>query len=297
MKNNLRPCALLLAAASILAAIPATAANTFYAPGDLVLYFQQEGGGNTVYANLGNAALLYRGTESGAGGTTSQLNIVNLNTTLTSAFGSGWASDSTVYAGLAGVFSTSTTSNVLTNGDPARTLYLSSPRNSVGTVGEASSTAWDLVQAGNTAVTAVATGIQQQNNVLENSYSTAVTVSLTSISQIDDQNPFMSPGIQGNAFGDSLEGGVQQRGSASVIGAFGDGVGNGEFALDLYRVLAKNTISGQVGGGLREGSFEGTVVVGSSGNVSFVAIPEPSSTALIGLGAGALLLRRRRRSA
>lgn len=302
MKSNLKRYALTVASASILAAFPATAANSFYAPDDLVLFFQQAGGSNTVYANLGNAATLYRGTQSGAAGTTSQLNILDLSSTLVSAFGAGWASDATVYAGLAGVFSTSSTSNALTNSDPARTLYLSSARNSVGTVGFADSTGWDLTLAGDTAMDSASTGIQQQNNVLEDSYTTGVTVSLASISQIDNQNPLLSQGnppvtIQGNAFADTLEGGVQQQGSAAVFGDFGGGVGNAEFALDLYRVLAKNNISGQVAGGLRDGSYEGTVVVGSNGSVSFLTIPEPSSMALIGVGAGALALRRRRRSA
>ncbi len=44
-----------------------------------------------------------------------------------------------------------------------------------------------------------------------------------------------------------------------------------EFALDLYRILAKNTISSQVAGDLRVGSYEGTVTINSSGQVSFIA--------------------------
>lgn len=299
MKNTFTRYALIAASASILTAFPAAAANSFYAPGDLVLFFQQAGGSNTVYANLGNAATLYRGTQSGAGGSTSQLNILDLSSTLTSAFGSGWASDTTIYAGLAGVFSTSTTSTALTHSDPARTLYISSPRNSVGTIGTADSTGWDLTLAGDTAMDSASTGIQQQNNVLEDSYNTGVTVSLASISQIDNQNPLLSQGVppitsQGNAFADTLESGVQQAGSADVFGDFGGAVGNAEFALDLYRVLARNNIAGQIGGGQRDGSFEGTVIVGSNGSVSFLTVPEPSSIALIGLGSGALLLRRRR---
>ncbi len=287
MKKTINRYALFSAFSFGLAALPAGAANTFYAPGDLVLYFQQEGGTNTVYANLGNTATAFRDA------TTSNVNFLNLNSTLTSAFGANWATESTIYAGLAGVWGTSTTNSTLTNGDPHRTLYVSSSRSSVGTVGVANSTGWDLVTAGNGAMNSGSTGMFSMNNTFETQYDAQATVSLTSISTIDDQNPFSSPGLQGNAFG-AFAGGVQQKGSLSIFGDFGGAVGETEFALDLYRILAKNNISGQVAGDLRIGSYEGTVTVGSTGQVSFLAIPEPSSTVLIGLTAGALVLRRRR---
>lgn len=303
MKNNFRRSLIAVAVPTILAALPAGAANTFYAPGDLVLFFQKEGSTNTIYANLGNAANLYRGTDSGIGGndyTVHKTDILNLNTTLTSAFGAGWASDSSIYAGVAGVFSNSTGST-LTNGDPGRTLYVSSSRGSISTatIGAPDSTAWDMTLAGNTAMTSAANGIIQQNNAFENNYDSTVTVSLNDISQIDNQNP-ISGGIQGNAFNNTFAGGVQQPGTSGNLG-FVDGVGNVEFALDLYRILGRGTggtattapISGQVEGALRQGSFEGTVVIGSNGSVSFL-VPEPSSALLSGLAAGALILRRRR---
>jgi hypothetical protein len=141
-------------------------------------------------------------------------------------------------------------------------------------------------------MTSGATGITTMNNTFETQYDAMATVSLSSVSTIDEQNPFLSPGIQGNAFG-AFAGGVQQKGSASTFGDFGGGIGQVEFALDLYRILGRNNIGGQVAGDLRVGSFEGTVVIGSNGQVSYL-VPEPSSTALIGLAAGALVLRRRR---
>lgn len=292
MKQQFKRHALLMACSSLLAAFPVNAANSFYAPGDLVLYFQKEGATNTVYANLGNAANLYRGSAAGAADGVNNINFLNLNTTLTGAFGSGWASDSSVYAGLAGVFSTNVTNNILTDRDPSRTLYISRSRDDVGTVGLANSNTWDLVTAGNTTMSAGATGITGQNTAFETNYDAQVAISPTSVSTIDDQNPFLVPGQQGNAFS-AFEGGVQQRGTGSSFGSFGD-AGEVEFALDLYRILAKNNISGQVGGDLRVGSYEGTITVGNTGLVSFVAIPEPSALALTGLAAGALVLRRRR---
>lgn len=251
-----------------LAATPALAQNVNYAPGDLVLYFQQEGGNNTVYANLGNAATLYRGTAAGPGAA-NRINFLDLSAALTSAFGAGWGADETLYAGLAGVWGTNTTSSVLQDGDPHRTLYISRSRSSVGTVGLANSAAWDLFTAGNTAVTAGATNIFSQNNKLETLYTAAVAVSPKVDSFIDDQNPFLTPGQQGNAFS-AFEGGVQQTGTAGSFGTFG-AAGSVEFALDLYRILGKTGVAGQVAGDLRVGSFEGTVTINSDGKVSFVS--------------------------
>jgi len=286
MKCKSTPYALLLAGASLLSVIPANAFT--YAPGDLMLYFQQQGGSQTVYVDLGNAATLYRGSAAGAIDGVNSYNIVNISASLTTAFGSGWASDTSLYAGLAGVWGTAASGNGLQDGDPNRTLYISSPRNSVGTAGEADSTGWDLTTAGNNAITSAATGITVQNNVFgANSGGQQQLVVGTGVSQIDDMNPFFAPGLQDAAFQGALAGGVQQRGTAGMFGTVA-GVGSTEFALDLYRVLGKTTAPGQVAGVNRVGSFEGTFLVGTDGNVSFSAseisaVPEPSGALALGL--------------
>jgi len=104
----------------------------------------------------------------------------------------------------------------------------------------------------------------------------------------------------GNAFNNTIAGGAMQEGSASGFGTI-DGVGATGFALDLYRIENKNNIAGQVGLGetARLGTFEGTVAIGTDGQVSFMTspVPEPSALTLSSLAAGALVLRRRRRSA
>jgi hypothetical protein len=295
MKNKLTHYALLAAGTSLLAALPAKAAYTAYTPGNLVLFFQQEGGSNTVYVDLGNAATLYRGAAAGAADGANNTNIVNINAALTSAFGAGWSSSTSIYAGLAGVWGTSSagTNNTLQDGDPNRTLYISSARNSVGTIGEADSTGWDLSTAGNTAMSSAATGITVQNNAFAANQVGQTLVLGTGLSQIDDMNPFFAPGLQDAAFQGALAGGVQQAGTAGAFGTFGE-AGSVEFALDLYRVLAKTNAPGQVAGQSRIGSYEGTVTVGTDGTVSFLAVPEPSAMTLTGLAVGALVLRRRR---
>lgn len=249
--------------------------NANYAPGDLVLFFQKQGSTNTVYVNLGAAATQFRGDAAGPDAP-SRIGFLDIQSTLVTAFGAGWASDPNLYAGLAGVFSAnSTNTTAAPNGDPYRTLYISRARESVGTPGVIGSTPWDLFAAGTSNMTTAASGIQSQNNVLENSFTTAVAIAATDVSQIDNQNPLVSAGvppviIQDPAMGGALDGGIQQKGSATIFGTMG-AAGNVEFALDLNRVLARNTVTGQVAGDLRVGSFEGTVTVGTDGKVSFLA--------------------------
>ena len=248
------------------------AVNANYAPGDLILYFQKVGDTDTVYANLGNAATLFRGDAAGPGAA-NMIEFLDLSTTLSGAFGEDWATSGQIYAGLAGVWGTSNTSALLQNGDPHRTLYLSVGRNGVATVGQADSTGWDLTLAGNGAMDGASLAMSTQNNILENNYETAVAISPTGTSMIDEQNPLLQVGdntVQGNAFNNNIPGGVQQVGGATPFGDFGD-AGSVEFALDLYRILARNNIATQVAGDLRVGSFEGTVTVGTNGKVSFIS--------------------------
>ncbi len=253
-----------------LAWAPLHAQNENHAPGDLVLTFQKEGGTDTVYANLGNAATLFRKAAAGPQDGENMVHLLDIGDELVQAFGENWASDSGIYAGAAAVWGTSNTNAItLQNGDPHRTLYITRSRDGVGTIGEANSSGWDLSLAGNSAMTTAASGILSQNLVLETQYSTAVAVAPVAVSQIDDQNPFTAPGIQGPAMSGSLDGGIQQAGASGSFGTMGP-AGTVEFALDLYRVLAINSASGQVAGDVRQGSFEGTLTVDASGRVSFI---------------------------
>lgn len=79
-----------LSSALLLGALTATSAladNPNYSPGDLILFFQQENGPQTIYANLGNAAAVFRGAAAGATGGTNSVNFLNINSALTTAFG------------------------------------------------------------------------------------------------------------------------------------------------------------------------------------------------------------------
>ena len=280
-KTKSKLCAWVLTIGSL--AISSVAANAQnnpnYAPGDLVMFFQQYGGSNTIYANLGNATT-WRGAATGAD-VANSLNFLNINTQLTTAFGSNWATDTSLYAGMAGVRATSEVISHF-DGDPRRTIYVSAARAGIGTIGSANSSAYSI--SADSTFTSVAGAISTMNNVLENSYTSAVAVSPTSTSQIDDRNPFLNSTTQGTAFG-AIPGGIQQQGSASSFGTF-DAVSAAEFVLDLYRIAPYSDIAGQVGFGeiARLGTYEGSFALDGSGNVSFIgAVPEPSTYALIAL--------------
>jgi hypothetical protein len=264
MKYNLNKfIAVLFGMGSTLAQLQAQTA----ARGDLMLFFQKPGDTDTVYVNLGNAATLYRGDATGPTAARQALNIININSSLTSAFGAGWASDPDVYAGLAGVLENSTATTVV-NGDQYRTLYVSRARTSVGTVGASGSTAYNLVSAGS--LTSGATNMYgMTTNFFTQLPSVAQGLVTTEFSVIDNQNPTTLAGVQTTAFGQFVSG-VQQRGSVSVFGTFGL-AGQVEFALDLQRLVPDGNVdSGEIAGTSRTGSYEGTMTVGTDGNVSFI---------------------------
>lgn len=292
MKLTNKTKALALSAAVLcgITVTPAGATNPSWSAGDLVVYFEQFGGTNTLMLDVGQA-YTFRNLSS------NQLNIKNIGSDLTSAFGSGWANDSTLFWGAAGVFSTSTQTSTQQNGDPSRTLYISQSRAGVGTEGVSNSTGWGPF--GNTSMTNGASGIFTQNNRL-NTIPTSATDRLaegTGSSQVDNQNPFNIAGNPSTAFS-IFPGGVMSSFATGTLGTLG-GV-TAESALDLYRVVATNNPAGTVAGTPATGDFEGSFVLDGGGNVSYivapVAVPEPTTmgaTLVLGCVAGAMRRRRR----
>jgi hypothetical protein len=271
----------LTAALSLGLALPALGVTPNYSAGDLLLYFQKLSGTaivNTVYVDLGPATN-FRGTAVGPADVPNQIDFIDLNAKLTTAFGSDWATQAGIYAGIAGVYSAVSNTTVV-NGDISRTLYVSAPRTDVGTVGTANSAAWSF--SGSTAFSTAAGKIQQQNNVFgdldllnPHGYVGQIVISPPSESGIVGNNPVTvingNP-TQGIAF-DTFDGGVQQVGAATTFGTFG-AAGSVEFALDLYRIVPTNgrpgEIDGDIVGTTRTGTYEGTFTVGTNGKVSFV---------------------------
>ena len=276
-------------AALTVAAGTAQAQNTNYTDGDLVLFFQNPGGSTgsdqQLFASLGNTATVFRAAF------TAQSNpsgILNINSQLTSAFGSGWANATTLYGGAGGVWSSASGGNQLQNGDPKRTVYTTLARPSIGVVGSVNSDGFSTVNSGG--ATAISQAIIQQNNILETQASTAVAVIALPGSSVAASIPLINP-ANANGWNNSVPNpGVQQQGQAGNYGTFGS-INNVEFMWDLYRSQARNNISGQYGAdeALYDGSYIGTLTLSSNGDVGFTTtapIPEPGTWAAAAIAAG-----------
>ncbi len=296
MTKNILSTAILAAAGVALSASSAMAQNTTYAPGDVVLYFEQYLGSNTVAVNLGSAVTFRNATAN-------ILNIANIGSQLsngTTGFGSSWYDSTSLWMGAAAVRSTGTTTTTQVNGDPNRTLYISQGRSTAGTAGSANSAGWGGFSNGD--MTTGATAINNAVNRMETQSSTTTLVEGTATSNFDNQNPFNILGQPVTSYG-IFPGGVMASFGASNLGSLG-GVTGVEAALDLYRILATTNPSGTVvesGESAFNGSFQGTFVINSSGDVSYlapVAVPEPTTMgATLALGLVAAGIRRRLRVA
>jgi hypothetical protein len=287
LKSTFAKAALIALAVTGLSNPRASAQNPNYAPGDVVLFFQQFGGTNTVMLNIG-AGVTFRDATS------NMIDIANIGSLLSAApgsggFGSSWYELTNLWWGAAGVRTDSTTTTHV-NGDAGRTLYVSSVRTSVGTEGTAASAGWTVDSSGS--MTTGASNIIAVNNRLETLSGTTTLVEGTASSFIDDQNPFNILGTPTDSFGIF---------PGSVLGNFGAGsFGNlggvaAEGALDLYRILAVSNANTTEPGPIREGQFQGTFIINQTGSVSYIApIPEPATTGLLASSLVFGLVRRRR---
>jgi len=284
---------LALAAGSLaISALSANAANSFHAPSDLVLTFQNPGGATgstqTVTVALGNVSTVFRD-----GGTFTTINIAS---TLSSTFGPNWFDATTLWVGAAGFRGTSATTTTLLDGDPHQTIYVSKVRSSVGTEGQANSIISNLPLNSGTGITSAINSVKNQ---METVGTTNPFVQDTGASFIDDQNPFSSPGVQNAAYSD-ISGGVQGNFGAGNLGTNVLGAtGTVELALDLYRFQTRSDLTDPTGfNQTNVGQFLGTITINQAGDVNFSAVPEPSTYAMFGLAAVVIgLVIKRRRAA
>ena len=292
LKTAFNKAALTALAVTGFAVAPAGAQNPNFAPGDLLLYFIQFGGSQTVLVNLG-AAYGYRDA------TANSLNFINIGGTLTgstpagAAYPADWYDDPTMFWGLAAVHSNSTSTTAQVNGDPGRTIYVAASRTGVGTDGTAESPVWVVDSGGS--MTTGSNGIIQMQNRLEVASVTNTLVEGTGSSFVDNQNLFNINGDPTVSFS-VFPGGTMGRFNTGTFGTIGGETAEG--ALDLYRILATTAPVGTVvepGNSALEGTYEGTFIISQTGSVSYIApVPEPATVALLAGSAIFGLVRRRR---
>jgi PEP-CTERM motif len=283
MKSPIKSAAILAAAITGLITAPAQAQNPNYAPGDLVLGFQNPGGttgGNqVVLVNLGNTATVFRDATSNL------INITNIGSLLSGTFGANWASETSLYMSAVGIWGTNTLSNTLTNGDPHRTLYLGRARDVLGTAGTAGSSAPGVANTSD--ATGASTAAFSVGNSLEQNSALGAAALNVSQTSFDEQNPFinLAAGQQGIAY-TKFAGGLQDRFELGPQFADFGGIGPVESVLDLYRMQTRNNIAGQYdqGGTILAGLYQGSLVLDALGNVSYMiqplaAVPEPATFA------------------
>lgn len=275
-------------AAALLAASAlnqATAApDDSYQQNDLLMFFLnptgKTGNDRVVLFSLGSTWDVFRRAATPTDPTFGTvISLGNINTILTSTYGSDWTGfSSTLFVGAAGNNgSTSGLSTAVANGDYARTVYVTKPRLGAGSVGQANSSTATL-NVGNSAGTASA--INGANSIAGNTnLVTSNPVNLPDqgnegASSLVSQNPFGPTGAPATAYG-AIQGGV--------IGATGTrynmgSVSNIVNALDLYRITPStnnaaawqnaNNIQGVTAG---QGYYLGTITLSDNGAVNFIA--------------------------
>lgn len=272
-----------------LSALPAQAQlKQTFANGDLILGFQQTGGGAVAQFNLGTA-FSYRDL---VGTGTNQVNFANIDAQLDSAYGTTWFQQSNIFGGAAAVRSnTASAIQAPQNGDKNRTIYFTRERTGVGSIGFAQS---DYFSGNQTGVDTIASNIFQLNtSFAANStngvglYSdpSAVSNSWEDFNQFIPLTTNLEP-----AFG-SINGGAQDQYNTGFTSIFG--INNVVWATDLYRQVRYPGTS--TADAPSPAGYIGTLVLDASGNISFFsAVPEPGSAGLIGIAAAAFAFVRRR---
>ncbi len=249
--------------------------DTGYSSNDVLLFLQNPAGtvgtDKVAYFSLGSAVDVFRDAPA------AYTALGNINDTLTATFGSDWTSNAaTIFAGAAGQNgATSALSTAISNGDYARTVYVTKPRAGEGTEGQANS-ASPLFDP---ATTAVPGQIAGANNIAGMTQPGAVAVSAT---LLDNYNSF-SNGNPATAYS-AIAGGIQSAlSSVSIAGI--DAVA----ALDLYRVtktsgtnatdaslwhLANNITASHEAtypGGSTRADYLGTIILQEDGEVGFLS--------------------------
>jgi hypothetical protein len=242
-----------------------------YAPNDLLMFFRNpngaEGNDQVVTFNLGSTYNKFRAAATPNDPTYGAvIPLGNINEILTTTYGADWSDlADTLYTGAVGNNgATSALSTAISNGDYARTIYITKP-SSVSSSAALSPT-----------FTGVASAISGANNVANSEFiTTNPGFVANNHTVIDDNNPLTATFAPGTAYG-NINGGVMARftGTPTTVGPFNNVV----LALDLFRITPDTSgatawqneanIAGVDAG---QGYQLGTITLGSDGAVNFIA--------------------------
>ena len=281
MKKTLLP----LTAAALLAITTAVSSgqlDTTYEPADAMLFFRNPYGAvgvtDTLGVSLGSTWDKFRRAATPSDpsyGTV--IDLGNIGSVLTQTYGDDWTSlTGVLFAGGAGNNGgTSNLDTVIYDGDYARTVYVTKPRNGAGTLGERNST---IAQVNPNNSSGVSSAIDGANSALPDNISPGVFSNPSTA----NNNPItITPNggfIVGTAYG-AIAGGIVgptvAQGSTFSYGNLTDVA----LALDLYRVTPNttgvtawqnaNNISGVTAG---VGYYLGTVTLQTNGDLRFTAV-------------------------
>lgn len=260
------------------------ATDDAYTTNDVLLFFQNPAGttgkDQVVYYSLGSTTTVFREAATPNSSTFGKtIPLGNINAILASTYGADWTGlKATIHAGAVGQNgATSALSSAIANGDYARTVYVTKPRNGAGTVGEANSGS----PLYDPATTAVAGQIAGANNITGMAQPGVVAVG----GPLSNYNPFTN-GNPTTAYG-TIAGGIQ----GPLVTTTSYANLSAVLLLDLYRVTKTtgtnadsatlwhntNSISPTYSNNSYPASngaradFLGTIVVGANGDVNFVA--------------------------
>jgi hypothetical protein len=265
----------ILAAAALLgSAAPLSAqAEPTYGAEDLMLFLRNpegvQGQSTTVGVSLGSTWNIFRRAATPVDATYgSTISLGNIGTFLTQTYGPDWSGLSgSLFAGAVGNNGAiSGLSKEVSNGDYARTVYITKPRSGMGDVGQANSSG-AAVPVNNSS--GVASAISAANSSLSASPGVFATPNTADNNPLFNGNPATAyTAIAGGVMG-SLK-------TAATVFAFGE-IPNVVIALDLYRVTpvanaagsweALNTLPVTEGNGY----YLGAITLTRSGDIYFTA--------------------------
>lgn len=253
-------------AITLLAPALPTRAAAFVNDGELFIGFYADGGqgsSESLLVNIGSAATFRDATTS-----FTLSSVGSFATDLANTYGSDWNTRVDLYWGVYGTNYDITGNGTPVNGDPQYTLYGTKSQAVLGTVTtpfNRATTATQSIPSSFMYDVSNQTGVAGSNSKVLIQTESALN---------NDFKKFQTGAVAFNGY------------FQASLGNFGDGTAG--TALDLFRMQVR-TSPGQVG------TYEGTFTISNTGIVTFTAVPEPGTWALLAIAAGAFWFGVRRR--